>query len=157
MSGDSVRGSLQSNYAELTENLELDAQIIARLQQDNLISRDCAQRIRKKETTMDKNEVLLDWALGHWDESFLAQFCDVLDQYSASQPRHKVLAEKIRTEFNKRAGECVLTEHINGIHFLLYREATGGCIVSIHIIHQLSNTRTHTHTHTHTHGNWHPY
>ena len=105
MSEDHVRGSIQSNYSELTEDVELDAQIIARLQQDNLISRDCAQRIRKKETTMDKNEVLLDWALGHWDESFLAQFCVVLeDCCSSTQPRHKVLATKIRGEFHKRTG-----------------------------------------------------
>ena len=104
MSGDPVRGSLQSNYAVLTEDIELDAQIIARLQQDNLINRDCAQRIRRKETTMDKNEVLLDWALGHWDESFLAQFCDVLDDYSSAHPRHKELATKVRDEFEKRTG-----------------------------------------------------
>ena len=104
MSGDPVRGSIQSNYAELTEDVELDAQIIARLQQNNLISRDCAQRIRKKETTMDKNEVLLDWALGHWDEAFLAKFCDVLEECSSTQPRHNVLASKIREEFHKRTG-----------------------------------------------------
>lgn len=104
MSGDPVRGSLQSNYAALTEDIELDASIIARLQQDNLIDRDCAQRLRRKETTKDKNEVLLDWAFGHWDKSFLAQFCDVLEAYSSTQPRHKELATKVRDEFEKRTG-----------------------------------------------------
>ena len=53
---------------------------------------------------MDKNEFHLDWALGHWEEYFLAQFCDVLDDYSSAHPRHKELATKVRDEFEKRTG-----------------------------------------------------
>ena len=104
MSGDVVRDSLQSKFSELTENIELDVAIIARLRQDNLIDRNTAQKLGKKETTMEQNAVLLDWAFGHWDESFLAQFCDILEEYSSTNPRHKRLAENIREEFYKKAG-----------------------------------------------------
>jgi hypothetical protein len=108
LSKDPVRDTLQANWIEIMNNLEPSATLIGECFTCNLITRDQKQRIAKKETTSDMNDILLNHAYGCWNAEYLLTFCEILEEYMATNPEgHKRIVERIYRTFEEKSGKSL--------------------------------------------------
>ena len=105
VSKDPVRDTLQVNWSEIMSNLELNPTLTGECFTNNLITREEQQRIDRKETTSDMNDILLNHAYGCWNAEYLLTFCEILEEYMATNPEgHKRIVERIYRTFEEKSG-----------------------------------------------------
>lgn len=102
-----VKDVIQDVFSTAEQDLDAD-EIIGKLFSARIIDIQKYEAIQEKETTRDKNRVLLQHLYKAADVKMLTRFCDILDD--TTRPKHKTLGRCIRTKLQsiQSNSTCVL-------------------------------------------------